>query len=117
MHRAVASLRARFVTPFRVLGLLGISLCLVFAPIEDVQANEKSNQVSSAKGQRKASKKTAASAKSNKARKQSLAARKVDPRPSVGHLAGLHLADDPLDLKSSLALGVDQDTQEVLFSK
>jgi len=57
MHRAVASLRARFVTPFRVLGLLGISLCLVFAPIEDVQANEKSNQVSSAKGQRKASKK------------------------------------------------------------
>ncbi|MFZ9234197.1 MAG: serine hydrolase [Hylemonella sp.] len=117
MHRAVASLRARFVTPFRVLGLLGISLCLVFAPIEDVQANEKSNQVSSAKGQRKASKKTAASAKSNKARKQSLAARKVDPRPSVGHLAGLHRTDDPLDLKSSVALVVDQDTQEVLFSK
>jgi len=81
MHRAVASLRARFLTPFRGLGLLGISLCLVFAPIEDVQANEKSNQVSSAKGQRKASKKTAASAKSNKARKQSLAARKWTRAP------------------------------------
>jgi len=35
----------------------------------------------------------------------------------VGHLAGLHRTDDPLDLKSSVALVVDQDTQEVLFSK
>ena len=38
-------------------------------------------------------------------------------RPSYGQLAGLHGALDPLDLKSSVALVVDQDTQEVLFSK
>ena len=38
-------------------------------------------------------------------------------RPSHGQLAGLHGALDPLDLKSSVALVVDQDTQEVLFSK
>jgi D-alanyl-D-alanine endopeptidase (penicillin-binding protein 7) len=38
-------------------------------------------------------------------------------RPSEGQLAGLHRADDPLDLKSSVALVVDQDTEEVLFEK
>ena len=38
-------------------------------------------------------------------------------RPSFGQMAGLHLANDPLDLKSSVALVVDQDTNEVLLSK
>lgn len=37
--------------------------------------------------------------------------------PSFGQLAGLHSARDPLDLKSSVALVVDQDTKEVLFHK
>lgn len=37
--------------------------------------------------------------------------------PSVGQLTGLHSADDPLALKSSVALVVDQDTNQVLFSK
>lgn len=39
------------------------------------------------------------------------------PRPSFGQLAGLHATADQLDLKSSVALVVDQDTNEVLFSK
>ena len=38
-------------------------------------------------------------------------------KPSYGQLAGLHSAPDNLDLKSSVALVVDQDTREVLFSK
>lgn len=38
-------------------------------------------------------------------------------RPSEGMVAGLHRIDDPLDLKSSVALVVDQDTDEVLFQK
>lgn len=38
-------------------------------------------------------------------------------KPSFGQLAGLHTAHDALDLKSSVALVVDQDTHEVLFSK
>lgn len=38
-------------------------------------------------------------------------------RPSFGQLAGLHQVSDPLDLKSSVALVVDQDTKEVLLSK
>jgi D-alanyl-D-alanine endopeptidase (penicillin-binding protein 7) len=36
---------------------------------------------------------------------------------SYGQLAGLHGLHDALDLKSSVALVVDQDTQEVLFRK
>ena len=41
----------------------------------------------------------------------------VPARPSFGQIAGLHGAADPLDLKSSVALVMDQDTNEVLFSK
>ncbi len=38
-------------------------------------------------------------------------------RLSFGHIYGLHGTSDPLDLKSSVALVMDQDTNEVLFSK
>ncbi len=38
-------------------------------------------------------------------------------RQSFGQLAGLHSVEDALDLKSSVALVIDQDTHEVLFSK
>jgi len=36
---------------------------------------------------------------------------------SFGHLSGLQRAGDALDLRSSVALVVDQDTNEILFSK
>jgi D-alanyl-D-alanine endopeptidase (penicillin-binding protein 7) len=39
------------------------------------------------------------------------------PRPSYGQLAGLHGMQDQLELRSSVALVIDQDTREVLFSK
>lgn len=43
---------------------------------------------------------------------------RVEPaRPSFGQIYGLHGASDALDLKSSVALVLDQDTNEVLFSK
>jgi len=38
-------------------------------------------------------------------------------RPSFGELYGLHRNTDPLELKSSVALVMDQDTDEILFSK
>lgn len=38
-------------------------------------------------------------------------------RLSAGEVQGLHTTQDPLDLKSSVALVVDQDTNQVLFSK
>lgn len=43
---------------------------------------------------------------------------RIEPeRASFGQLSGLHKTLDPLDLKSSVALVLDQDTNEVLFSK
>jgi serine-type D-Ala-D-Ala endopeptidase (penicillin-binding protein 7) len=39
------------------------------------------------------------------------------PRPSYGMVYGLRETEDPLDLKSSVALVIDQETDEVLFSK
>lgn len=41
----------------------------------------------------------------------------VPARPSFGQIAGLHEINDPLDLKSSVALVIDQETKEVLLSK
>ena len=41
----------------------------------------------------------------------------IPAKPSFGQIAGLHGAHDALDLKSSVALVVDQETNEVLFSK
>ncbi len=41
----------------------------------------------------------------------------IPAQPSFGQIAGLHSAQDSLDLKSSVALVIDQDTREVLFSK
>ncbi|HSV50566.1 MAG TPA: serine hydrolase [Burkholderiaceae bacterium] len=41
----------------------------------------------------------------------------IPAKPSFGQLAGLHSAFNPLDLKSSVALVIDQDTREVLLSK
>ncbi len=46
-----------------------------------------------------------------------MASRFVAARPSMGELAGLRSTADELDLKSSVALVMDQDTNEVLFSK
>jgi serine-type D-Ala-D-Ala endopeptidase (penicillin-binding protein 7) len=41
----------------------------------------------------------------------------VPAKPSFGQLAGLHATQDELDLKSSVALVIDQDKNEVLLSK
>ncbi|MEI8327356.1 MAG: serine hydrolase [Betaproteobacteria bacterium] len=41
----------------------------------------------------------------------------VASKPSYGELAGLHATHDPLVLKSSVALIIDQDTREVLYGK
>ena len=58
------------------------------------------------------------SSKTQSTSKRSAAKARVVPlRPSEGQRAGLHRAGDPLELRSSVALVVDQDTDEVLFSK
>ncbi len=43
--------------------------------------------------------------------------RPAEPRASFGRVAGLHQSSDALDLRSSVALVIDQDTHEVLLRK
>ncbi len=50
-------------------------------------------------------------------RKRAAPVEVVAARPSFGQIAGLHDKQDSLDLKSSVALVIDQDTREVLFRK
>lgn len=51
-------------------------------------------------------------------RSRAVRVRKIVPaRLSMGQLIGLHAADDPLELKSGVALVLDQDTNEVLLAK
>jgi D-alanyl-D-alanine endopeptidase (penicillin-binding protein 7) len=50
-------------------------------------------------------------------RKAVVRATVIPAKPSFGEVAGLHAAQDALALKSSVALVIDQDTREVLFSK
>lgn len=69
----------------------------------------------------KNARKQASSAKNSRAARH-VPVRKVarivePPRLSFGQVLGLHSADDPLELKSSVALVMDRDTNEVLFSK
>ena len=67
--------------------------------------------------------KSATAKKSGAETKRRVYAKRVAPRvvrparPSDGMRAGLHGAQDPLSLRSSVAYVVDQETQEVLFSK
>jgi len=39
------------------------------------------------------------------------------PRPTIGQAIGLRMVDDPLDLRSSVAVVIDQKTGETLFQK
>jgi serine-type D-Ala-D-Ala endopeptidase (penicillin-binding protein 7) len=67
--------------------------------------------------QAKAGRASAKSYASKRAVSASLVRVAEQPRVSAGARLGLRNADDPLDLNSSVALVVDQDTGDVLFSK
>jgi D-alanyl-D-alanine endopeptidase (penicillin-binding protein 7) len=49
--------------------------------------------------------------------RKSVAPRVAAATPSVGQMSGLHATEDDLDLKSAVALVIDRETDEVLFSK
>ncbi len=105
------------------------------APAKTQVSKQKKAQVSKQKAQASKQKKVQVSkqkktqtvAKGRVTKKFAGASRKAVPakavqarqlaRPSFGQLAGLHQAPDDLNLKSSVALVIDQDTQEVLFKK
>lgn len=82
------------------------------------EAKTKVDGKSSAKSSKaKSSSRSAVSAKSVKGIRAPRKVASVPARPSFGQSAGLHSADDPLDLKSSVAFVIDQDTDQVLLSK
>lgn len=55
--------------------------------------------------------------KTQKSRKRAIRRVVVPAPPSAGHTQGLHGSRDALNLKSSVVLVLDQDTNEVLFEK
>jgi D-alanyl-D-alanine endopeptidase (penicillin-binding protein 7) len=57
-------------------------------------------------------------ARNGKLVRASYAPRAIEPpRLSIGNAIGLHLVDDPLDLRSSVAMVIDQQTGETLYEK
>lgn len=110
----------------RVSLFLGLLVLMMGMSVPDASASQKKQQVtktSRVKAVIKVSKKKIVAQK--KVRKTFVAAKPrvlpaVAARPpalSFGQMAGLHDVGDKLDLKSSVALVIDQDTSEVLFSK
>ena len=94
--------------PFLACGLM---LALSASPLQAAPSSSRDAKASSKSPQVSSTRKAAAT----KARRTAVQA--APERQSVGQLSGLHATDDPLDLKSSVALVIDQDTQQVLFSK
>lgn len=93
---------------------------------KSANAKPKAKSNAQAKRQVKPSKKRVQTAKKSSARKQTVAAKKrtqkrvtarAPARLSVGQRMGLHSVEDPLSLSASVALVIDQSTNEVLFSK
>lgn len=123
----------------RLAGVLGTAACMALLSVSGAVAAERQKAPVAKKqaaGNASAPRKVAARATPHKAvagnrvartftasaapaRRAAVATRVayVPARPSYGQLAGLHGANDPLDLKSSVAFVIDQDTNEVLLSK
>jgi len=100
----------------KLLFFFGLTLFIVAVSLPQAQAAQKKHQlVKSTKSTIVAKRKVT---KPFAGKRISLnRAKGVSPKPSFGQVAGLHRAADTLDLKSSVALVIDQDTNEVLFSK
>lgn len=121
-HRSMTALRSLF--QLCAIAILGVALAAPAAhaaqrknpPEKKQQAAAKKRPATSASA---APRKVSAQAKSRAVAASARAPARVaaDARPSFGQKAGLHHLNDPLDLKSSVALVVDQETNEVLLSK
>ncbi|HEY0956074.1 MAG TPA: D-alanyl-D-alanine endopeptidase [Roseateles sp.] len=93
-----------------VAALLSLALLPVLSTAEAAVTPAKSAKASKAKATAVQTRKV----KSVVLRKQAPVVRAA---PTFGQVAGLHDVDDPLALRSSVAYVLDQDTNEVLFSK
>ena len=104
-----------------------LALVLSQAAPASAQSGKKATSASKAKSQRAAppakprpvarERRAQRSVSSQRRPVRKAAVRVEAPRPSFGQLYGLHETSDALDLKSSVALVLDQDTNEILLSK
>lgn len=103
-----------------------LTLCLLVAVPLASQANDKEDTRKANSGKKpvaqqsaKANTKTAVKSTSKPSAKVRKVAKNnaTEPRASFGRVAGLHQSSDELDLRSSVALVIDQDTHEVLLRK
>ena len=100
-----------------VLGLLALALSMSVdaAPRSAKSAQRSAERPAAGKNVRHA--KSAPAVRATSRARRVAAVRAVPHRPSLGELQGLHATDDPLELKSSVAFVIDQDTNQVLLSK
>jgi serine-type D-Ala-D-Ala endopeptidase (penicillin-binding protein 7) len=104
---------------FLVLALAG---CLVVpaAAVSQTASTRSASQASSTVTKAKSTQRVKGTVPAQSARLQTrkkVRAERAPLRPSEGQLAGLNHSGDPLQLKSHVALVVDQDTNEILFEK
>jgi D-alanyl-D-alanine endopeptidase (penicillin-binding protein 7) len=90
---------------------LGVAICVLFMAVSATAATKAGHKVAVAKKPTKVALKAKSSARSSKM------IQPVAYKPSFGKAAGLHGGADALALKSSVALVIDQDTNEVLYRK
>lgn len=124
--RAISVLNRFFVRLLQI-GVLSLSMLALTAPPAQAQSPQKDVAKKTTVAKQPAKRRVArsfpvAKAKSSKVvvagKRRSVVRVVATPtKPSFGQMAGLHATADELDLKSSVALVIDQDTHEVLFSK
>lgn len=101
----------------RLCTLLGLSVLLAAFSLPHAEAAQPKRQsVKKQKNHQVAKRRVAKTVVAAK-RKSAPRYEVVAERASFGHIAGLQSSPDALDLKSSVALVIDQDTSEILFSK
>ena len=98
-------------------GMLGVALLLAAAPQAQAQAQAQAASKKTVVSKKKAPRIAPAVAKGPRQPARATKAAFVASRPSFGQMAGLHAVGDPLELRSSVALVIDQDTHEVLLRK
>ena len=105
----------------RMMFVFGMAICMTAVALPPAHAAQNKRQVVK-KFVQKSKSVTVAKRKVSKTfvaarRKAVFHAVIAPPRLSFGQIAGLHGVNDALELKSSVALVIDQNTSEVLFSK
>ncbi|WP_418315230.1 serine hydrolase [Piscinibacter sakaiensis] len=101
----------------RFVSICAISAGLALSAAPDAWAGAAGKKAVASKAARQAHKVKPQSAKRNVSSRRVVRAVAAPAAVSFGQLYGLHQTNDALDLKSSVALVLDQDTNEILFSK